>query len=119
MQSAGQDYAEQKELLDKLHEMSGKDIFVPSFSVMQHKQTGQRINYCLWTAGAISLLPRTERVVFGGEDREPVMAPWEKVVEVVGHLMTPMGMYPERFRVETFPSAEELAAMGNELKGGI
>ena len=45
------------------------------------------------------------------------MAAWEKVVEVVGHLMTPQGMYPERFRVETFPTAEQLAAMGNELMG--
>ena len=32
------------------------------------------------------------------------MAPWEKVVEAAGDLMTPMGMYPERYRVEAFPS---------------
>ena len=35
---------------------------------------------------------------------------------VVGHSMTPTSMYPERFRVETFPTGEELAAMGNELQ---
>ena len=116
-QSLGQDYAEQKELLDKLHEKTGEDVFVPSFSVMEHKHTGQQVNYCIWTAGAISLLPRTERVIFGGEGQETVMAPWEKVVEVVGHLMTPTGMYPERYRVEDFPTAAELATMGNELKG--
>ena len=29
------------------------------------------------------------------------MAPWERVVEVVGDLMTPMGIYPERYRVKT------------------
>ena len=47
---------------------------------------------------------------------KPVMAPWEKVVEIAGDLMTPMGIYPERYRVEGFPSAEQLAAMGNELE---
>ncbi len=119
MRSLGQDYAEQKELLDKLHEIRGEDVFVSSFSVMQHKLSAQRVNYCVWTAGEISLLPRTERVIFGGAGQETVMAAWDKVVEVVGHLMTPTDMYPERWRVETFPSAEELAAMGNELKGGI
>ena len=83
---------------------------------MQHKDTGERVNYCVWTAGAVSLLPRTERVIFGGEGLEAVMAPWEKVAAVIGDLMTPTDMYPERFRVETFPTAEQLAAMGNELK---
>ena len=43
------------------------------------------------------------------------MAPWEKVVEAAGDLMTPMDMYPERYRVEEFPSAEQLEAMGDEL----
>jgi uncharacterized protein YtpQ (UPF0354 family) len=117
MRSSAQDYAEQKELLDKLHEIRGEDVSVASFCVMQHKHTGQRANYCVWTPGTVSLLPRTERVIFGGEGQETSMAPWEKVVEVAGHLMTPTDMYPERWRVETFPSAEELAAMGNELKG--
>jgi uncharacterized protein YtpQ (UPF0354 family) len=116
LRSKGQDYAEQKELLDKLHEKTGENVFVPSFSVMQHKDTGERVNYCVWTAGAVSLLPRTERVIFGGEGLEAVMAPWEKVAAVIGDLMTPTDMYPERFRVETFPTAEQLAAMGNELK---
>ena len=42
MQSAGQDYSEQKELLDRLHEKTGEDVFVASYSVMQHKDTGHR-----------------------------------------------------------------------------
>ncbi len=117
VQSLGQDYAEQKELLERLHETSDEDLFVAAFSVMRHKRSGQRVNYCVWTEGATSLLPRAQWVIFGGEGQEVVMAAWEKVVEVVGHLMTPQGMYPERFRVETFPTAEQLAAMGNELMG--
>ncbi len=117
IQSFGHDYAEQKELLDELHEKTSEDVFVASYSVMQHKDSGHRTSYCVWTEGTASLLPQVERIVLGGEDQEPVMAPWEKVVEIVGDLMTPMGMYPERYRVEEFPTAEQLAAMGNELEG--
>ncbi len=116
IESFGHDYAEQKELLDALHEKTGEDVFVASYSVMQHKDTGNRLSYCVWTKGTISLLPQAERIVLGGEGQAPVMAPWDKVVEIAGDLMTPMGIYPERYRVEDFPSADQLAAMGNELE---
>ena len=117
MQSSDQDYAEQKELLDQFHEKTGEDVFVASFSVMQHKDTGHHTSYCVWPEGPISLLPRAERIVLGGDDQSPVMALWEKVAEIAGDFMTPMGMYPERYRVEGFPTADQLAAMGNELEG--
>jgi uncharacterized protein YtpQ (UPF0354 family) len=114
LQSQGQDYGEQTELLNKLHESRGEDVFVAAFNVMQHKETGARINFCVWTDGTVSLLPRTEQVVLGGPGQPTVFAPWEKVVEVAGQLMTPVDdMYPERYRVEEFPSAEQLAAMGD------
>ena len=116
IKSFGQDYAEQKELLDELHKKTGEDVFVASYSVMEHKDTGHRISYCVWTKGTVSLLPQAERIVLGSEDQEPIMAPWEKVVEIVGDMMTPMDIYPERYRVEDFPTAEQLAAMGNELE---
>ena len=116
MQRYGQDYAEQKELLDALHEKTGEDIFVASFSVVEHKDTRQRTSYCVWTKGSHSLLPKTERIILGGPDQEPIMVTWDRVAEVVGDLMKQQGMYPERYRVEAFPTGEQLAAMGNELK---
>jgi hypothetical protein len=116
IQSSGQDYAEQKELLDQLHQTTGEDVFVASYSAMKHKDTGHRITFCMWAKGLPSLLPRTERIVLGAEDQEPVIALWEKVVEVAGDLLTPMGMYPERYRVEGFPTADQLTAMGNKLE---
>lgn len=117
LRSQGQDYAEQKDLLDKLHESRGEDVFVASFTVAQHKQTGERINFCLWGEGIASLLPRTEQVVLGAPGHEPIIAAWEKVVEVAGGIMKPQDMYPERFRVDEFPTPEQLAAMGN-LRAG-
>ena len=117
IQSCGQDYAEQKELLDASPQRKGRGCFVASYSVMQHKDTGYRTSYCAWIRGLISLLPQAERIVFGSDNQEPVMAPWDKVVAIVGDLITPMGIYPERYRVQDFPSAEQLAAIGNELRG--
>ncbi|MEI8374165.1 MAG: DUF1444 family protein [Planctomycetota bacterium] len=116
MQSMGQNYAEQKDLLDTLNKQTGEDLFVASFSAMEHKDTGNLRSYCVWSKNTISLLPVAERIVLGGPDQAPFMAPWEKVVEIAGDLMTPMGIYPERYRVDGFPSADQLAAMGNELE---
>jgi hypothetical protein len=39
-------------------------------------------------------------------------APWERVAAVVGGLLRPAGLYPERHLVEGFPSGEQLAALG-------
>ena len=35
LQSFGQDYAQQKEMLDKLHEKNGEDVFVANFSAIK------------------------------------------------------------------------------------
>jgi hypothetical protein len=101
--------------LERLHQKTGEDIFVASFSAMEDKESGQIATFCAWTKNVLSFLPRTNRVAFMADGQQPVMAPWERVVEVAGDLMKPVGMYPERFRVEEFPTAEQLAAMGNLL----
>jgi hypothetical protein len=114
LRSQGQDYAEQKELLDKLHESRGEEIFVASYSVAQHKETGARINFCVWADGAVTLLPKTEQIVLGSMGQAPLVADWAKVEAAAGDFMTPLDMYPERYRVEQFPTAEQMAAMQKE-----
>lgn len=39
-------------------------------------------------------------------------ADWARVQDVVGDLMKPVGLYPQRFRVEQFPTGEQLKAIG-------
>jgi hypothetical protein len=39
---------------------------------------------------------------------------WARARTIVGDLMTPVGMYPERFRVDQFPTPEQLEALGIE-----
>ncbi len=108
----GRDYAEQKELLDRLHAKTSKNIFVATFNVVQDPQ-GRLLSYAVWAESVGSWLPQTDMLVFGGLEGEPTMVPWSKAQEEVGHLLESLDIYPPRYRVLEFPSAEQLAAMGN------
>jgi len=63
LQSHGQDYAEQKELLDKLHQKNGVDVFVASYSGLEDKK-GRLLSYAVWPQGPVTLLPQTDLVAF-------------------------------------------------------
>jgi uncharacterized protein YtpQ (UPF0354 family) len=110
----GRDYAEQKELLDRLHAKTDQKLFVATFNVVQDPQ-GRLLSYAVWTESVESLLPQTDLVVFGRLDDEPAMVPWSKAMEIVGDLLVPLDIYPHRYCVREFPAAELLAAMGSVL----
>jgi hypothetical protein len=113
IQSFGGDCTEQKELLDKLHEKNGEDIFVPSYSVLKAKESGRLSSYSVWADGVDTLLPITDLVCFAKEGHEPVMVEFETVLNRVGRLMEPLDIYPPRFRITEFPTDEELAALAD------
>ncbi len=110
--AVGHDHAEQKELLDRLHAKTSQKLFVATFNVVQDPQ-GRLLSYAVWTESVESLLPQTDLVVFGRLEGAPAMVPWAKAWEEVGHLLEPLEIYPPRYRVREFPSAEQLAAMGS------
>ena len=115
LQFVGPLYDEQKELLDEIHEIELTDSFVASFSAMENKQTEQLVSFAVWGDGVDTLLPKTHKVFFVREkDNIPAVGPWEKVEEVVGHLMQRTDQYPARYQVREFPTDEELAAIGRE-----
>lgn len=113
--SLWRDCDEQKELLDRLHEQEGTDIFVAEYSVYEHQQTGSLSTMAVWTEGADTLLPQVERVGFvTGAPEDPQvlgMAEWDRVAEIAGELMEPTDYYPPRWRLRQFPSQEQLDAM--------
>jgi hypothetical protein len=110
LQSLGQDYAEQKELLEKLHRKTGEDLFVASFSALERE--GEMFSYAVWSKDVASLLPRTDRVAFlRASDDRPMLVAWERVEEIAGELLEPVDMYPERFRVIDFPDESQLARL--------
>jgi hypothetical protein len=117
--SVGGDYQNQTEALNALHEKTGKDIFVASFSAMQKKDTGEVRSYSVWSEGVVAFLPRTDDVFFfrpkGPQDGEIIgSARWERVEAVLGDMIKPVGLYPERYLVEEFPSEGQLAMLALE-----
>ena len=115
LQTIGQDYAQQKDMLDKLHAKNGQKVFVATFTAIQSPD-GKVFSYSTWTETNNSLLPKTDVLVLGRPGGKPAMVPWEKVVEIAGELLEAVDIYPPRFRVREFPSDSQLAAMGNMLE---
>ncbi len=117
LRTIGAEYNDQKELLDAVHEKSGEELFVASFSALQNKETGRVTSYSVWSEGVECLLPETDAVLFfrpTAEDDGKIVAggTWEDVQQAVGDLMQPMGLYPERYRVREFPSEAQLERIG-------
>ena len=107
-----QEYGEQKELLDRLNEKNQVAVFVASYSAVE-KDNDTLYSYAVWSKDVETWLPKTEWVMFfRGEDDVPAVARWERVEQVVGHLMEQTEHYLPRFHVTDFPSDAELAALG-------
>lgn len=108
------DYAQQKAMLDQVHEKDGIDIFVASSLLLREQDTGTLYSLCTWTKGADSLLPQTDRVTLmilddDAKAVDQLTASWSDVWRIAGDLMQPQHEgYPVRFRVTSFPSDDQL-----------
>src|SRR5690606_37708012 len=92
---------------EKLHEQTGVDIFVASYSGIDAKD--RCWTYTLWAENVVTLLPRAEYLVFGyGEKSTIKFVPWDAALAIVGSLMREEDMFPVRYFVKEFPSPEQL-----------
>jgi uncharacterized protein YtpQ (UPF0354 family) len=117
--SLGMEYGDQSELLNSLHEKTRLDLFVASYSAIQKNDTGEIVSYSVWSKGVDTLLPRTDVIHFfvpNEESKGAVVATgdWDTVMRIVGHLMKPQGIYPERYRVSEFPSDAQLRQLSGK-----
>jgi len=109
-----EDYAEQKQLLEQVHEKQGIDLFVATYMLYKGEDEGI-FSVATWTEGVEALLPRADKVAFvamneAGETRSAGVLDWEQVEAAAGHLMQPEpDSYPPRYRVKQFPA---LASLG-------
>ncbi|HZL87299.1 MAG TPA: DUF1444 family protein [Pirellulaceae bacterium] len=121
LRTIGAEYNDQKELLDAVHQQQGQAVIVAPFGALQNKDTGRVTSYSVWYDGVENLLPQTDAVLFfrpdAADDAKIVASgAWEHVQQVVGTLMEPLGLYPERYRVKEFPGEKELMRIGNALQ---
>jgi hypothetical protein len=107
-------YDQQKPLLDALLEDDvDNSAFVASFSAIQLNETGEIRSYCVWGENVVSILPRTQIIVFMGDDGVLASGEWNHVQSIVGELMfEEEEYYPPRYRVFEYPAAEQLAQIG-------
>lgn len=100
--SLGQDYADQKELLEKLHEMHGEDVFVAPY--LLYETDGKVTSLCVWTAGVLTLLPKTDVIaMLTSDDAKAHEMAWEDVHGQFPELFEPFPGYPPRYQVTAFP----------------
>jgi len=110
------DYGWQARLLNDYYRQQGEDLFVAATFT---KAGWKWPTITCWTEGVDALLPRTALIGFQsvcqgeGEIRVgfQAAAEWERVQEVVGDLMEPSGLYPERYRVRSFSNPDQIEAI--------
>jgi hypothetical protein len=86
----------------------GDEVYVAN-SILAERE-GVITSACTWIE-APCIIPETDRVMFFRSQEENWLVGWDDVVSSIGDLMTPTDFYPPRFRVEGFPTADQLASM--------
>ena len=104
------DYAGQKEMLEKSHEKNGTDIFVASYQVLSSKQTGYEASFTVWTENVDTLLPETDLVALvstaeleEGRSGPPKLVAWRDLQAATGAFQRLPDRYPARYKPVNFP----------------
>ena len=93
------------------------ECFVSSLMPIRDPATGAPLSAATWSKGVRCLLPHADVIGFA----EPQLSdnkvliygivPWDTVAIVMGDMLQPQGLYPERYLVKGFPSDEQMAEM--------
>jgi hypothetical protein len=114
--TAAEDYNEQRAVLEQRHSAAGEDLFVAAVLLRTDDASGELRSVCTWTAGVRTLLPRADEIAFvpgeSASDSEISLVSWDRAVAALGHAMEAQGLLPERWLVDSFPSEDELRAIG-------
>ena len=100
------------------------ECFVSSLMPIRDPATGAPQSAATWSKGVRCLLPRTDVIAFVEpklSDNKALiygLVPWGTAAAVMGDMLEPQGVYPERYLVKGFPSDEQMAAMAPVLDPG-
>jgi hypothetical protein len=104
------DYAGQKEMLEKSHQETGIDIYVASYQVLSSKQTGREASFSVWTEDVDTLLPETDLVALvssaeleDGCEGPPKLVAWSDLQAATGVFERLPERYPARYKPANFP----------------
>lgn len=106
-------WAAYKGVLEKVFRVLGQEIFVASFTVREDEGAEVHHSMTVWSRGVDTILPVVERVYFyDGTRKATHSALWADVTRVMGVAMHQENGLPNRYRVNSFPTPEQLLAMG-------
>jgi len=109
-------YEAQKALIDQVHDKQGVDIYVAKFNGITNEGTKEYTSYSMWSKDCVSLIPKTERVMFFNNDlagERKTLGPidWDIVAQKCGAMLKETNHTPTRYLVDAFPSEKELESM--------
>jgi len=109
--SLAEDYAAQKDLLDRVNEQTGVDVFVASYRILESSTTGRQASFAVWTEDVDILLPEADLVTLvstadlEGKDteRSQVFVAWKDLQAATGAFEQVEERYPPRYKPRNFP----------------
>ena len=116
VESIARDYANQQPILQAWCESRYDDVEISDFCITQGQRPQQLISYCVWSQDRECLLPKTDRIFFNASDSNQPRrstdlpnASWSTVQTAFGDRLVSEDVFPPRYRVRNFPSAQELS----------
>ena len=110
-------WTDYREVLQKDLEKRGDPAFVASLKVYRHDESPAYWSEVVWSKGVDTILPVADRVVFyEGEGLPLRSATWANVLRVMEPAMLKLDGLPIRFRVNTFPTPEQMVAIGAQQR---
>lgn len=105
------DYAGQKDMLEKSHAKSGTDVFVASYQLIASRDTGREASFTVWTENVDTLLPEADLVALvstaelegGGNGGPPKLVAWRDLQATTGAFEQLPDRYPARYKPANFP----------------
>ncbi len=92
-----------------IQQAEGEGIFVAN--ALLSERDGVMTSTASWSDGVPAVIPKTDRIGFFRSNEDIWMVEWDAAIQVVGDLLDPTDYYPTRFRVDSFPTHEQLAVM--------
>lgn len=108
------DYDEQQEMLERLFEREGRDVFVAACTLIE--RDGVLCTLCTWPQGVHSLLPRTDLLATGlcdddGGMSDSILLRWDDAAAICPGLSAPSELNPPRFELEQAATGAQWAAL--------
>ncbi|RCS52671.1 DUF1444 family protein [Bremerella cremea] len=115
LQGLSNEYHEQHEAIEIALAQSGRKGFVANHYLFRDLNSRELYSYCVWPECPYALLPETDIIVFMDQHHMKPLASgrWDVVQAILGSKIENLETYPPRYRVLSFPTADELKQIGS------